>query len=706
MKKIGLIIFAFFITLSLGTTVVAGRFTDVKASDWFYSDVESAVELGLINGKANNTYCPNDNLTYAEAVKLAACMHQKYSKGKVTLENGNPWYKTYFDYCVDKKIITDDYESFPFNEKATRAGYMIIFANALPKKALSAQNTVPDNSIPDVEMSAEYAEAVYKLYRAGIVAGSDAEHNCKPDSNIKRSEVAAILSRMMDEGKRVSFEMSAPKLIVTITLDRKNIKANETSVAKVTAQGGSGAYTYKWQQYKNDAWRNVRVSDDELVGAQTDTLTLTPSKTGDIELRCVVTDKAKTSVESDSVMISVATNLAVELPETLELPYKGSVDILAVASGGKKPYTYSWKVKYYGSSDFVDASNTGDRMTLKVDNDESVKYQNGMKLLCTITDANQNSVTSNETSISVKGFEESKFLMYVDDVVTITGRGTVVTGRVVNGALKKGDEIQIMHFDGTVSRVKVEGIEMFRKMLDEAKANDSIGVLLGNAVSKDDISRGEALVGLDTPYVHTSHVVGTLEVLSAEKGGRTITEGSVMNLLFGTRDSNATLWNLGTLQAGKSEKNVLADFQSVDGVWYVGQKISVRASGNTLATFTVTRALTDEEYEKYPKNKLCITKSPSSVVVGAKDTLKFSCVASGGQGEYTYQWQYTYGDIGTFIDISPADRWAYNCHAFELQVFVDKKRNLDSTYRFRCVVMDETGQTVVSDVASVVLTQK
>jgi len=705
MKRFGLIFFVLLIALVLATSVIAGRFTDVKESDWFYSDVESAVELGLINGKGNNTYCPNDNLTYAEAVKLAACMHQKYTRGKVTLENGSPWYKTYFDYCVDKKIITDDYESFPFNEKATRAGYMMIFANALPKKALGAQNTVPDNSIPDVDMSVEYAEAVYKLYRAGIVAGSDAEHNCKPDSNIKRSEVAAILSRMMDAEKRVSFEMSAPELIVSITLDRENIKANETSVVRVTAQGGSGAYTYKWQQYKNDEWRNVRVTDDELVGAQTDTLTVTPSKTGDIELRCVVTDKAKTSVESDIVMISVATNLTVQTSETVELPYKGSVAVYALASGGKAPYTYSWKVKYYGSSDFIDASYTGDNVTLKADSDEAVKYQNGMKLLCTVTDANENSVTSEEISIKVTGYEESKFLMYTDDVVTITGRGTVVTGRVVNGTLKTGDEIQIMHLDGSVSRVKVEGIEMFRKMLDEAKAGDSIGVLLGNGISKDEISRGDALVGLDTSYVHTRSVVGTLEVLSADKGGRAITEGSVMNLLFGTRDANATLWNIGTLQAGESERDVLLHFEDVDGVWYVGQKITVRASGKTLATFTVTRALTDEEYENHPKNKLCITKSPVSLKAYPGDTLRFSCEASGGQGEYTYQWQYTYGDLGRFIDISPVDRWTNNCYGFELQIFVDKKPNFDSTYRFRCIVMDGTGQTVTTDEASVELVQ-
>ena len=147
------------VLLSAVLTIVAfagQKFTDVKESDWFYADVESAVEMGLINGKANNTYCPNDNLTYAEAVKLAACMNEKYTTGKVMLANGNPWYKTYFDYCTKNGIIEADYSSYPFNEKITRSGYMVIFANALPDEALEAVNLVPYNSIADISMNMDY----------------------------------------------------------------------------------------------------------------------------------------------------------------------------------------------------------------------------------------------------------------------------------------------------------------------------------------------------------------------------------------------------------------------------------------------------------------------------------------------------------------------------------------------------------------------
>ena len=203
MKKYLSILLALIMCISMAATVFAAemKFTDVKKSDWFYDDVKSAVEMGLINGKSTTTYAPNDNLTYAEAIKLAACMNQLYNEGAISLASGNPWYKPYVDYCIDKEIIDKEYN---YTENATRAGYMGIFAKALPDEGLEAINNVPDNSIPDVPSSRAYAAGVYKLYRAGILTGVDDAHNCNPLANIKRSEVAAILTRMMNEDKRVS----------------------------------------------------------------------------------------------------------------------------------------------------------------------------------------------------------------------------------------------------------------------------------------------------------------------------------------------------------------------------------------------------------------------------------------------------------------------------------------------------------------------
>ena len=208
MKKLLAIMLAISALLGCVSFVAAEElktFTDVAENAWYYTDVANAVELGIINGKTATTFAPNDNLTYAEAIKIAACMYQLDSEGAVSFATGiTPWYKVYADYCEVNGIISKEYD---YNTPATREGYMEIFANALPDKALEPINYVPDDSIPDVPSSDPYAPAIYKLYRAGILAGVDAEHNCNPSSTIKRCEVAAIITRMMDKNARVKFSM-------------------------------------------------------------------------------------------------------------------------------------------------------------------------------------------------------------------------------------------------------------------------------------------------------------------------------------------------------------------------------------------------------------------------------------------------------------------------------------------------------------------
>ena len=124
-------------------------FTDVPPGVWYYDYVKSAVDTGLVNGKTATTYCPDDYLTYAEAVKLAACMHQKHLTASVTLTNGDPWYQSYVDYAKTNGIISKEYD---WKEKATRAGYMEIFAHALPDDWL-IHGQIPMKTIPALILS-------------------------------------------------------------------------------------------------------------------------------------------------------------------------------------------------------------------------------------------------------------------------------------------------------------------------------------------------------------------------------------------------------------------------------------------------------------------------------------------------------------------------------------------------------------------------
>lgn len=181
-------------------------FVDVPDGTWYRGDVGIAHKNGLINGTSATTYAPENNMTIAEAIKLAACMHQLYQEGAVTLANGSPyWYSSYVEYALANNIISGVYADY--NAKITRREFVNIFYNALPASEYTAKNMVINGMIPDVPISAQYANKIYVFYRAGILVGSDANGTFNPASNIKRSEVAAILTRMFDETARRSITL-------------------------------------------------------------------------------------------------------------------------------------------------------------------------------------------------------------------------------------------------------------------------------------------------------------------------------------------------------------------------------------------------------------------------------------------------------------------------------------------------------------------
>ena len=115
---------------------------------------------------------------------------------------------------------------------------------------------------------------------------------------------------------------------------------------------------------------------------------------------------------------------------------------------------------------------------------------------------------------------DKPFLMPVEDVFTITGRGTVATGRVERGVLHVSDEVEIVGLMEEKRKVVVTGIEMFRKLLDEAQAGDNIGALL-RGVQRTDIERGQVLSKVGSVNPH-SKFVGQVYVLKKEEGGRHI----------------------------------------------------------------------------------------------------------------------------------------------------------------------------------------
>src|SRR5659263_304403 len=107
--------------------------------------------------------------------------------------------------------------------------------------------------------------------------------------------------------------------------------------------------------------------------------------------------------------------------------------------------------------------------------------------------------------------------MAVEDVFTITGRGTVATGRVERGVVKVGDEVEIVGIHDTRKTV-VTGVEMFRKLLDQAEAGDNVGVLL-RGIARTDVERGQVLCKPGSITPHTEFM-GQVYILTKDEGGR------------------------------------------------------------------------------------------------------------------------------------------------------------------------------------------
>ena len=113
---------------------------------------------------------------------------------------------------------------------------------------------------------------------------------------------------------------------------------------------------------------------------------------------------------------------------------------------------------------------------------------------------------------------DKPFLMPVEDVFTITGRGTVVTGRVERGVVNVNEEVEIVGIRPTTTKTTVTGVEMFRKLLDQGQAGDNVGLLL-RGVKREDVERGQVVIKPGTTTPHTEFE-GQVYILSKDEGGR------------------------------------------------------------------------------------------------------------------------------------------------------------------------------------------
>jgi len=184
------------------------RFSDVSRNAWYYDGIRGVYEYGIMDGKSADRFDPSGSLTIAEAIKLASGLHKGYYSGTMDFESGSPWYSPYVDYALGNGIIAEPYKNY--NVAATRSDFATIIAGALPDEAVTPINRVDNGTIPDVYEHYSYGSAVYTLYRAGVLTGSDDIGTFYPGRTLSRAEAATIVMRLLKADMRQSLSLSNP----------------------------------------------------------------------------------------------------------------------------------------------------------------------------------------------------------------------------------------------------------------------------------------------------------------------------------------------------------------------------------------------------------------------------------------------------------------------------------------------------------------
>jgi elongation factor Tu len=183
---------------------------------------------------------------------------------------------------------------------------------------------------------------------------------------------------------------------------------------------------------------------------------------------------------------------------------------------------------------------------------------------------------------------DKPFLMPIEDIFSIQGRGTVVTGRVERGIVKVGEEMEIVGFRDTRKTV-VTGVEMFKKLLDQGQAGDNVGLLL-RGIEKDDVERGQVIAkpGSITPH---KRFKGSVYVLSKEEGGRhtPFFKGYRPQFYFRTTDVTGVAQLPEGMEMVMPGDNVTLDVELITPIAMdKGLRFAIREGGRTVGAGTVT----------------------------------------------------------------------------------------------------------------------
>ena len=186
------------------------QFIDVHPTDWFAEDVQFVNELGLMKGVGVKNFGPGYRLSVAEGLAIACRLHSIYRGNNYEFTQVSPWFQVYVDYAVANGIMASGQLDPP--RTITREQFAYLICGAIPSEELPAINEIGE--LPDVREDSAYGGFVYRLYRAGVLTGSDQYGTFQPNTPIRRCEIATILTRIADKSRRKTFTLEVNPVVV------------------------------------------------------------------------------------------------------------------------------------------------------------------------------------------------------------------------------------------------------------------------------------------------------------------------------------------------------------------------------------------------------------------------------------------------------------------------------------------------------------
>lgn len=203
-KILSSIIMGIMLISSLSVSASA-EFSDVKKTDWFYSQVMTMTEKGLFVGKGNNLFCPNDTMTRAEFITVV--VRALYPNADLTLERDQVWWQPIYEVATEKRIITEsEFSINSIEQTITRQEMALISVRAL--YTLGETDIEDYTDIPDINtVGTYYRDYVCKAYGAGIIVG-DNNGNFNPQNTLTRAEATTVLYRIVNKSVREKVDFS------------------------------------------------------------------------------------------------------------------------------------------------------------------------------------------------------------------------------------------------------------------------------------------------------------------------------------------------------------------------------------------------------------------------------------------------------------------------------------------------------------------